>query len=153
MIPLLVMQILLFPTTASWLMNIWVNSRMSLSLENSASYLGSSILQLYFTVNHDTVSVGTTTYAPGLPSYIENHEYTGKAILRDAIGTGPNSSRILDITLSLSRTQISTMTSITLGSNVIWNNSTFLSNSTNPIVIATKFQNGTGYAVSLQFGN
>lgn len=153
MIPLLVMQILLFPATASWLMNIWVDSRMSLSLKDSASQLGSSIQQLYFTMNHDTVSAGTTTYAPGLPRYIENHEYIGTAILREAVVTGPNSSRILDITLSLSKTQTSTMTSITLGSNVVWNNSTFLSNSTNALIIARKFQNGTGYVISLQFGN
>jgi hypothetical protein len=153
MIPLLILQIFLFPITAGWLMNIWVDSRMSLSLKDSASHLASSMQQLYFTMNHDTISPGTTTYTPGLPPYIENHDYTGTVTLRDALGAGANSSKILDITLSLSNTQTSVLTSITLGSNVVWNNSTFLSNSTNSVIIAQKFWNGTGYVVSLQFGN
>jgi hypothetical protein len=153
MIPLLVLQIFLFPLTASWLMNIWVGSRMDLALKESVSHLGSSILQLYSTMNHDTVSAGTTTYLPGLPPYIEDHYYTGTAALRNAGGSGVNSSRILDLSLSLAKTQTSETTSITLGANVIWNNSTFVSNSTNAVIIAQKFWNGTEYVVSLQFGN
>ena len=153
MIPLLVLQIFLFPLTASWLMNIWVDSRMDLALKDSASHLGSSIQQLYFTMNHDTVSAGTTTYTPGLPPYIENHVYRGTAVLRNAVGNGANSSKILDITLSLSKTQTSTTTSITLGSNAVWSNSTFLSDSTNAVIIAQKFWNGTAYVISLQFGS
>jgi hypothetical protein len=153
MIPLLVLQILLFPMAASWLMNIWVNSRMELALGNSASHLGSSMLQLYSTLNHVTVSAGTTTYSPGLPPYIENHYYSGTAVLRNAVGSGANSSRILDMTLLLSGTQTSVTTSITLGANIVWNNSTFLSNSTNAVIVAQKFLNGTQYMISLQFGN
>jgi hypothetical protein len=153
MIPLLVLQIFLFPVTTSWLMNMWVGSRMDLALKDSASHLGSSMLQLYSTMNHDTVSAGTTTYSPGLPPYIEDHSYTGTAALRNAIGSGTNSSRILDIALSLVGTQTSVMTSITLGANAIWNNSTFISNSTNAVIVAQKFWNGTEYVVSLQFEN
>lgn len=146
MLPLLVLQIFLFPTTASWLMNIWVNSRMELALGNSASHLGSSILQLYSTLNHDTVSAGNTTYSPGLPPYIENHYYSGTATLKTA---GSGASRILELRLALAETQTSVTTSITLGTNIIWNNSTFLSNSTNAVIVAQKSPNGT---ISLRFG-
>jgi hypothetical protein len=153
MIPLLVLQIFLFPLTANWLMNIWVNSRMDLALKDSASHLASSIQQLYFAMNHDTISAGTTTYTLGLPPYIENHDYTGTAVLRNAGGSGPNSTRILDIDLKLTQTQTSVTTSVTLGANVLWNNSTFLSNSTNAVITANKFSNGTEFLISLQFGN
>ena len=153
MVPLLVLQIFLFPMTANWLMNIWVDSRMDLALKDSASHLGSSIQQLYSIMNHDTVSAETTTYRPGLPPYIENHDYTATAALRNAVGSGANSSRILDMRLSLSKTQTTVATSVILGANVIWNNSTFVSNSTNAVIIAQKFWNGTDYVISLQFGN
>ncbi|MEM2280902.1 MAG: hypothetical protein QXZ68_02800, partial [Candidatus Bathyarchaeia archaeon] len=48
MLPILIMQILLFPLTASWLMNIWVDSRRTLALQEVASHLGSVIQQVYF---------------------------------------------------------------------------------------------------------
>jgi len=153
MIPLLVLQIFLFPLTANWLMNIWTNSRMDLALKECASHLASSIQQLYFAMNHDTVSAGTITYTLGLPPYIENHDYTGTAILRNAVGSGTNSSRILDVNLKLTNTQTSHTTSVALGANVVWNNSTFISDSTNAVIIANKFPNATGFLISLQFGN
>jgi hypothetical protein len=104
-------------------------------------------------LNHVTVSPGTTTYSPELPPYIEDHPYSGTAILRNATGSGENASSVLDIKLSLSGTQTSVTTSITLGANIVWNNSTFLSNSTNAVIVAEKFLNGTQYMISLQFGN
>ena len=101
--------------------------------------------QLYFTMNHDTVSPGTITYTLGLPPYIENHDYTERPFSGMPSAQEQTQARILDITLSLTNTQTSVTTSITLGSNVVWNNSTFLSNSTNAVIIANKFWNGTGF--------
>ena len=89
-------------------------------------------------MNHDTVSAEMTTYLPGLPPYIEDHYYSGTAALKNVGGSGVDSSRILDVRLSLAETQTSETTSITLGANVIWNNSTFLSNSTNAVIVAQK---------------
>jgi len=85
MIPILIMQIFLFPLTASWLMNIWVDSRRSLALKEVASHLGSTIQQLYFALNHETISAGTATYSPGLPPFIENNHYIVNATLRTVL--------------------------------------------------------------------
>ena len=148
MLPLLVLQIFLFPLTASWLMDIWVNSRDSLALKDCASHLGSTMLQLYSTLNHATVSAGTVTYTPELPPFIENHPYTGTANLSSS-GTDPNASKILTITLTLSITQIAADATVTLGPNVSWQSSTFISNSTDAIVTAQKRADGT---ISLKFG-
>lgn len=143
MIPILIMQIFLFPLTASWLMNIWVDARRNLALQDAASHLGSTIQQLYFSLNHETVQAGTATYSPGLPPFIENHRYHGDATLKTTSYSASNSSKALLLTLQLATTENTVTTSIILGPNVQWRDSTFESNSTNACVSAEKFENGT----------
>lgn len=148
MIPLLIMQIFLFPLTASWLMNIWVDSRRTLALQEAAGHLGSVIQQLFFSLNHDTISTGTATYSPELPPFIENYYYTGTAILRTVVGSS-GSSKVLTIKLTLAKTKISVTALATLGFNALWQSSTFVSNSTNAVVGAEKLSNGN---IRLYFG-
>jgi len=148
MLPVLILEIFLFPLTASWLMNIWVDSRRTLALQEVASHLGSTIQQLYFSLNHETVSAGTATYSPGLPPFIEDYHYTGNATLRTVAGS-TNSSKVLSVTLVLVKTQITVTTLVILGSNVLWRPSVFVSNSTSAIVSAEKLSNGT---ICLYFG-
>ena len=148
MVPLLILQIFLFPLTASWLMNIWVDSRRTLALQEVASHLGSTIQQLYFSLNHETISAGTATYTPGLPPFIENYNYIGNATLR-AVSGSADSSKVLSITLTLAKTKIIVTTLVILGSNVQWQPSVFISNSTNALVSAEKLSNGT---IRLYFG-
>ncbi|MCK4482161.1 hypothetical protein KAU55_02970 [Candidatus Bathyarchaeota archaeon] len=149
MIPLLIMQIFLFPLTASWLMNIWVDSRRTLALQDVASHLGSTIQQLYFSLNHETISAGTATYLPGLPPFIENLHYIGNATLQTVLDPMLNSSKVLELMFTLATTGTKVTTSVILGPNVLWRESTFMSNSTNACVSAEKFPNGT---ICLRFG-
>ncbi len=149
MIPILIMQIFLFPYTASWIMNIWVDSRRTLALQDAASHLGSTIQQLYFSLNHVTMSAGTLTYSPGLPPFIENYYYVGNATLRQVLDPPLNSSKVLELTLRLPTTKMMVTTSAVLGPNVLWRESIFMSNSTNACVCAEKFSNGT---ICLYFG-
>lgn len=149
MIPILIMQIFLFPLTASWLMNIWVDSRRTLALQDAASHLGSTIQQLYFSLNHETISAGTATYLPGLPPFIENHHYIGNATLQTVLDPMLNSSKVLELMLTLATTGTKVTTSVILGPNVLWQASIFMSNSTNACVSAEKFPNGT---ICLRFG-
>lgn len=148
MIPVLILQIFLFPLTASWLMNIWVDSRRTLALQEVASHLGSTIQQLYFSLNHETISAGTATYSPGLPPFIENYNYIGNATLR-AVSGSADSSKVLSITLTLAKTKITVTTLVVLGSNVQWQDSSFVSNSTHACVSAMKNATGT---ITLYFG-
>jgi hypothetical protein len=150
MVPVLILQIFLFPLAASWLMDIWVDSRRTLALQDAASHLGSTVQQLYFVLNHATItSNATATYSPGLPPFIESFDYVGTGLLRTVSGPQTNSTKILDLTLTLSTTGICAMTSVILGPNVQWRQSTFLSNSTHAVVSAMKLMNGT---ILLQFG-
>jgi hypothetical protein len=143
MIPILIMQIFLFPLTAGWIMNTWVDSRQTLALQEAASHLGSSIHQVYSALNHESISAGKVTNRLEIPSFIEGYAYTGNATLR-ALDSVPNSSQVLDITLRFMGGRISSTTSVTLGENVAWDqDSAFMSNSSYASLVAEKMANGT----------
>jgi hypothetical protein len=93
-------------------------------------------------LNHESISAGTVTNRLEVPPFIEDYAYTGNATLR-ALGPVSNSSQVLDITLRFKGGHIEATTSVTLGQNVVWQNSTFVSNSTDASLIATKMPNGT----------
>jgi hypothetical protein len=148
MIPILIMQIFLFPLTAGWIMTTWVDSRQTLALKETVSHLGSSIQQVYSALNHESISAGTVTNRLEVPPFIEGHAYTGNASLRN-LGPAQNSSKVLDVTLSLMGSSIQASTSVTLGQNIEWQDSTFMSNSTFASIIAVKQWNGT---ILMSFG-
>ena len=148
MLPILILQIILFPLAAGWLMNVWVDSRRTLALQEAASNLGSTIQQIYSASNHATIPVGTTvTQKTNVPAFIEDYSYTGDATLK-TVSTSLNSSKVLKITLRLKTVGTSVTTSVILGQNVQWLASTFKSNSTNAGILAQKVANGT---ISLSF--
>jgi hypothetical protein len=149
MIPILVLQIFLFPVVASYLMNVWVDSRRTLVLQDAASNMGSAIQQMYFALNHPTIPAGTTSDQFGLPPYIEGYYYAANATLQSS-GSVANSSQVLEITVRLVTTKYQVTASVLLGSNAQWDlPTTFVSNSTNANAYAEKFQNGT---IKLGFG-
>lgn len=151
MVPLLILQILLFPVTAAWLMNIWVNSRQSLALQDATSHIASVIQQLYSALNHNrTILAGKTTYSPGLPPLIEGNVYAGNATLK-AISLSGNAAKILNLSFKLLKTSITATSSVVLGPNALWKPSTFMSNSTYACITANKTApNGS---IVLWFGN
>jgi hypothetical protein len=150
MIPILILQIFLFPLTAGWIMNTWVESRQTLALQEAASHLGSSVHQVYSALNHESISAGTVTNRLEVPPFIEGYAYTGNATLRALDPAAANSSQVLDIMLRFRGSNIEASTSVTLGWNVAWDqDSTFMSNSTYASLIAEKMSNGT---ILLSFG-
>jgi hypothetical protein len=149
MIPILILQIFLFPLTAGWIMTTWTDSRQTLALKETASHLGSSVHQVYSALNHESISAGTLTNRLEVPPFIEGYSYRGNASLR-GLDPAPNSSQVLDITLRFVGGRIEAATSVTLGSNVAWDtDSEFVSNSTHASLIAEKMPNGT---ILLSFG-
>lgn len=149
MIPILILQIILFPIVANYLMNVWVDSRRTLILQDAASNMGSAIQQMYFALNHPTIPAGTTSRQFGLPPYIDGYPYTANATLQPS-GAATNSSQVLEITLRLVTTKYEATSSVLLGSIARWDSTTtFASNSTNANAYAQKFQNGT---IRLGFG-
>jgi hypothetical protein len=141
MIPMLILQIFLFPLTAGWIMNTWTDSRQTLALQETAGHLSSSVHQVHSALSHDSISAGTVTNRLEIPPFIEGYAYNGSASMRDS---APNASQILDITLTFLGGRIEASASVTLGQNVTWHaDSEFVSNSTHASLIAEKLQNGT----------
>jgi hypothetical protein len=143
MIPMLILQIFLFPLTASWIMNVWVDSRRTLALQDVAGQLASTMQQLYFSLNHITIPAGEVSYSPGLPPFIEDLSYFARGTLRPVSGSGSNYTKIIDLAVYLTGTKNSVTTAVMLGPNVAWQPSVFLSNSTRASVTAQKKADGT----------
>lgn len=141
MVPMLILQIFLFPLTAGLMMNNWVDSRQTLALRETASNLGSSIQQVYYALNHESISTGNVSSRLPITPFIEGYAYRGNASLRAAEA---NSSQFLDITLKFMGSDIEATETVTLGSNVNWaSDSAFASNSTNANLVAEKLANNT----------
>jgi len=152
MIPVLILQILLFPVVASVLMNGWVVQRRTLALQEAGSAIGSTIQQMYFEVNQATVPAGTTTDQFVLPPFIDGYYYTAKATLQSG-GSSSNSGQILTITLTLVSAAVKATSQVILGANAQWNiSTTFVSNSPNTTAFAVKVQNGASTTINLGFG-
>jgi hypothetical protein len=149
MIPILILQIFLFPVVAGYLMNVWVNSRRTLALQEAASNMGSTIQQMYFALAHPTVPAGTTSTQLGLPQFIDGYYYTANATLQSS-GSTPSSSQVLKITLTLITTSIKATSQVILGAYAQWNATTvFVSNSMNQKAYAQKIGTTT---IKLWFG-
>jgi hypothetical protein len=141
MIPVLILQIFLFPMVASTIMNNWVDSRRTIAIQEAASNLSSSLQQLYSSLNHNTISTGKVTILLDLPGYIEDYAYNGTGVLRE---TSSGGSRVLEITLKYVGIGISTTALATFGNNTEWvPDSTFSSNSTAPSITGEKYLNSS----------
>jgi hypothetical protein len=141
LLPMLILQIFLIPYAAGVFMNYWTTSSETLALHDASNHISSSIQQLYFFLNNPTVSAGTVTNNLGSTKYIGNHVYVGNATLISVSGSG--SGKVLELTLKLNGTSISTTSPIILGQNVQWSSSTFSSNSNKACIIAYKDSNST----------
>lgn len=142
MMPLLILQIFLFPMAASWLMNVWVESRRTLALQEAASHIGSALQQLYLTMHYGTMS-GVAIQRVSVPLFIEGYPIVGNASLKTILDPPLNSSRVLELSFQLYGTGINVKASVILGQDVLWRQSRFVSNSTDAGLRAEKFANGT----------
>lgn len=146
LVPLLILQIFLFPIAVGGMMNHWTDSRKTMFLEETTGHVGSALQQIYYSLNHTSILSGTLTNELGIQPLIEDSPYIGNASLT-RIGS---SSTVLDITLRFNGSLISATNSIILGGNVEWGNSTL--DSTSATIIAEKYWNGSDYIIELNFG-
>ncbi|MEM3704020.1 MAG: hypothetical protein QXX79_06370 [Candidatus Bathyarchaeia archaeon] len=151
MVPVLILQIFLLPLATNLIMGMWTDSRRTLALQDAASHLGSAIQQLYFTLNEEEILAGTVTLESPVPPLIDGLSYTGNATLKTALDLILNSSKILEITLTLQNVGVTAYTSVILGQNVEWQNSTFISDSLNAGIKAEKIGSGENALIRLSF--
>jgi len=146
LIPILILQIFLLPYATGIFMNYWTTSSDTLALSNTCSRISTTIGQLYLFLNNPSVSSGTVTNNLEVPTYIGNYAYNGTAALISGSGSG----LVLELNLTLIGSSISTATPVTLGQNVQWVNSTFVSNSNVASITGQKESNNT---ILLSFGS
>lgn len=119
---------------------------MVLELQQTAGNLGSSIQQLYYTMNRDTVSEGTMRIVLDVPYLIEGRIYT--TVLSHVISS-ETSYEIMNVTLILVGTISQASTLVTLGPNVDWQEGLSFNSTANSLsVIANK----TANTIWLSFG-
>jgi hypothetical protein len=148
MVPLLILQIFLFPIAAVTIMGAWTNSRMTIELQDISGHLGSSIQQLYYTMNHASISSGTLTAQVDVPTTIPNGDknYNYRITLSNA--TSSNSvAKVMNLTLSLIGANGQASTLVTLGQNADWNNNSTIRSNDFSQISATK----TSSTISLSF--
>jgi hypothetical protein len=134
MIPVLIMQIFLFPYAATVIMDTWVDQHRSLELQEIAGHLSSSVQQLYFTLNRASDGSGCLTATLDTPPTIDNHFYN---ITLQDISNPSSSAKVMKITLNLIGANGESSSLITLGSNAAWQDgATFRSNVTS--IVATE---------------
>ncbi len=150
LIPVLILQIFLFPMFVSVAMGQWTNERQSLELQQTASNLGSIIEQTYLSLNHTSILSCKFSSTLGFPPTIEGNNYTASAILQAVSNVDYGASKVLTVTLGFVGKTASTTTTVTLGQNAKWVNSEFVSNPPATSLIAQKFANQT---IQLSFGS
>lgn len=139
MIPVLILQIFLFPLAASAIMNTWADSSMTLELQETAGHISSSIQQLYYTMNHASIPNGNMAITLDTSPLIDGYAYM--TTLRH-VERPDTSYQIMNVTLKLLGTKDHTSTLVTLGQNVDWQeNMSFLSGKQPIILIANKTSN------------
>ena len=147
MVPILLVQVILIPVATSWMMDSWVIRRRETALQDVASHLGTTIQQLYFSLNREEIAAGTTTQVANVPPFVESIPYVVTASDRKV-----ENSMIIDLYLALMGIGITVTTRVTLGPNVLWGQSTFVSNSTSASIKVEKFSNASGSFLSFSFG-
>jgi hypothetical protein len=146
MIPVLIMQIFLFPLTATVIMDNWADSRVTIELQATAGHMGSSIQQLYYTMNHESVFNSSMKITLDVPPLIEGRAYTTTLSHVTHLDT---SYQIMNVTLKLIGTKDQVSTLVTLGSNIDWQeNLAFNSTSHNLSLVANK----TANSIWISFG-
>jgi hypothetical protein len=138
MIPVMILQIFLFPLVATMMMDNWAESQRTLELQETAGLLGSTIQQMSYAINRASVSSGSASMKVNLdiPKTIENHAYM---VTLHKISDVETSYSVMNITLHFISVDGYSSTVVTLGSNANWeDNLSFNSNSQGLSLVATK---------------
>jgi hypothetical protein len=141
MIPVMILQIFLFPYVAVMLMDGWTSSRQTIELQDIASQLGSTVQQMYYIINHASVSSGSASMnvALSIPETVDNTAYT---VTLSHASNIDSAYQVMNITLHINKGSAVTSTLVTLGDNINWqNNIAFSSLTRNLTFSATKTAN------------
>jgi hypothetical protein len=147
MVPVLILQIFIFPFAAQAIMDTWGNQRINIQLQEMTGHLASTIQQLYYTCNHASIPSGSVTIKLDIPPTIlekkqnamggsEYVEYHYNITLQEVPNTS-GTAKIMKLTLNFVNVDSSYSTIVTLGDNAYCHNLTVSRDSVS-IINATK---------------
>jgi hypothetical protein len=145
LLPILVLEIILLPLCASWMMSVWTNDRMKGEIQEAANQVSGTIKQLYLALESSSISPtpisNPVVQTLNSPTTIESYLY---------YATSPPSGWITTLNLHfiLQGTGITANSTAIFGSSIYWHSSKFFSNSSSASIEAWKYSNGT---ISLSF--
>lgn len=136
MVPILLIQVFLFPIAVNVMTLEWTDARRQNALQDAADHLGSMIQQLYFCLNQERIAAGNVTQASTLPPTIESYPYNA---------TGSMSSQTLLLILRLQKAGNTATATVKLGPNAKWDPDSpdFRSDSPTASIKVEKIGNGT----------
>ncbi len=140
LIPLLFTQVIVFPFVASTITSNMQTSQRNIELQDTANHLASTIQQLYLTINRPEILAGTVTQESNVPITVGSYPYTATGLLS---GSSENSSKILEVILTLDDVDNTATAVAVLGPNVQWTDSIFRSTSTDASIEVQKLSNST----------
>ncbi len=146
MIPVLILQIFLFPIVAGVIMNSWDGSRRTLELQDTAGHLGSTIQQFYYTINHASIANGVMTINLDIPPLIEGLAYT---VTLHEVTSVDTSCRVMNVTLHLIQFSGAATALVTLGNNVHWQDGLAFNSTSHPLILTASKNGGS---IELAFG-
>jgi hypothetical protein len=146
MVPVLVMQIFLFPYAAAVIMGTYDDSLISMELQTTAGHMSSSIQQLYYTMNHGSFSNGSMQVNLDVPQLIQGHAYT--TTLSHVTSTD-TSSQLMNVTLKIigDTEQVSSL--VTLGTNANWQENLSFNSTAHSLSLTA---NKTANSIWISFG-
>jgi hypothetical protein len=148
MVPVMILQIFLFPYVAVTLMDNWTESRQTIELQDIASQISSTVQQMYYVINHASVSSGSASMkvALDIPRTVDSTAYL---VTLSHASNVDSAYQVMNITLHTSSGRAQTSTIVTLGDNIEWqNNLEFSSLTRNLTITATK----TAESITLTLG-
>ena len=146
MIPVLVMQIFLFPYAAAVIMGTYEDSLITMELQTTAGHMSSSIQQLYYTMNHGSFSNGFTKINLDVPQLIQGRAYT--TTLSHVTSTD-TSYQLMNVTLKIIGGTEQTSNLVTLGPNVNWQENLAFNSTAHSLSLAA---NKTANSIWISFG-
>jgi hypothetical protein len=134
MVPLLILQIFLFPLVAIAVIDSYNDSRRSIQLQEVASHLASTVQQLYYTINHASMN-GSLTINLDMPANIEQYPYRVTLTHAEQISGG---YQVMNVTLAFVSVSGASSTLVPLGDNINWQPISFNSTQANLCLTAAK---------------
>jgi hypothetical protein len=127
-------------------MDNWTDSRITVELQATAGHLGSSIQQLYYTINHGSMSDGSMKITLDLPPLIEGRAYTTTLSHVTHLDT---SYQVMNVTLKFIGTKDQASSLVTLGLNVDWQENLAFNSTSNSLSLVA---NKTANSIWISFG-